>query len=62
MYDLTTFLATVASVSASIVAILGGLIASKLITINGDREANATKIDEIEQLQKHKQSELDLLV
>lgn len=58
MYDLTTFLATVASVSASIVAILGGLIASKLITINGDREANATKIDEIEQLQKHKQSEL----
>ena len=37
--ELTALLTTIASASASFVAILGGFIASKLIAVNGEREA-----------------------
>lgn len=39
MNELTTTLTTIASASASFVAILGGFVASKLIAINGERSA-----------------------
>ncbi len=57
-YDLTQLLLTIAAASASIAAILGGFIASKLISINSEREAVLSRIAEVEQRQKHKQSEL----
>ena len=60
-YDLTSLLTTIAASSASFVAILGGFIASKLITINGEREAVLAKISEIEQQRSFKQSEFDRL-
>ena len=44
IYDLTTLLTTNASISASFVAILGGFIASKLITISGERASTLEKI------------------
>lgn len=49
MPDLTLF-STIASASASFVAIIGGLIASKLITINGERESIETRILELDEL------------
>ena len=57
-YDLTSLFTTVAAASASIVAILGGFIASKLISINGDRKAVLIKLGEMEQREKTKDSEL----
>ena len=39
MYDLTSFLSTISAGSASFVAILGGLIAQKVIEINNGRTA-----------------------
>lgn len=44
-WDITIF-TTIASLSASFVAILGGFIASKLITVNGERERITGNIDE----------------
>ena len=38
MYDLTVLLITIAAASASFIAILGGLVASKLLSINGERD------------------------
>lgn len=38
MYDLTSFLTTISAAAASFVAILGGFIASKLLSISGERE------------------------
>lgn len=49
MSDLTLF-STIASASASFVAIIGGLIASKLITINGEREAVNTQIHDLDEI------------
>lgn len=46
-YDLTSVLTTISAASASIVAILGGFIASKLISINGERNAVTSKLREI---------------
>ena len=46
-YDISIF-TTIASLSASFVAILGGFIASKLITVNGERERITGEIEEIE--------------
>lgn len=57
-YELTTLLTTIAASSASFVAILGGFIASKLISISGEREAVLTRISEVEQQRSYKQSEL----
>ncbi len=56
-YDLTAFLTTVAASSASIVAILGGFIASKLITISGEREAVLEKLNSIEEELRFKTAE-----
>lgn len=47
-YDLTSFLQTVAAASASIVAIVGGLIASRLITINTERNEIQARLSEVE--------------
>lgn len=47
-YDLTSFLQTVAAASASIVAIIGGLIASRLITINTERNEIQARLSEVE--------------
>lgn len=46
-YDISIF-TTIASLSASFVAILGGFIASKLITVNGERERITANIEEID--------------
>ena len=56
MPDLTLF-STIASASASFVAIIGGLIASKLITINGERESIETRILELDELIEMKSKE-----
>ena len=58
MYDLTAFLTTIAGASASIVAILGGFIASKLLPINGERDSLISKIKEIEEQKAFKEEEL----
>lgn len=47
MYDLTSILTTISAASASFVAILGGFIASKLLSISGER--NTVK-EELENL------------
>ena len=44
MYDLTVLLTTIAAASASFIAILGGLVASKLLSINGERDLLLDKI------------------
>lgn len=48
MYDLTSFLTAVASSAACIVAILGGFIASKLISIDGERDSILSRLKGIE--------------
>lgn len=54
MYDLTSFLTTVASSAACIVAILGGFIASKLISIDGERDSVLSRLKQINiELQYH---------
>ena len=53
-YDLTTVLTTIAAASASIVAILGGFIASKLIAISSERSAVLERLRQInEELEFH---------
>lgn len=47
-YDLTSLLTTISSASASFIAILGGLVASKLLTISSERDAVLTKISELD--------------
>ena len=47
MYDLTSFLSTISAGSASFVAILGGLIAQKVIEINNGRTAVEEEIKEL---------------
>ena len=66
MYDLTSMLTTISAGSASFVAILGGLIASKLLSINGERESVKESMESLENkvdfLQKQNanlQAELD---
>lgn len=53
-YDLTAVLTTIAAASASIVAILGGFIASKLIAISSERSAALERFKQInEELDFH---------
>lgn len=53
-YDLTAVLTTIAAASASIVAILGGFIASKLIAISSERSAALDRLKQInEELEFH---------
>lgn len=54
--DLSLF-STISSASASFVAIIGGLIASKLITINGERESIEARILELDELIEMKSKE-----
>lgn len=61
IYDLTALFTTVAAASASIVAILGGFIASKLISISGERKSVLGKIDEVNEQLRAKQMERDRL-
>lgn len=54
LYDLTTVLTTIAAASASIVAILGGFIASKLIAISSERSASLDRLKQInEEMEFH---------
>ena len=48
MYELTSVLIAISAASASFVAILGGFIASKLISISGERNSNNERLKEIE--------------
>lgn len=61
MYDLTTILTTIAACSASIVAILGGFIASKLIAINAERDEVNTRISELDEEIEFFTEERDML-
>lgn len=45
--DISSLLLTVASASASFAAILGGFIASKLISINSDRNVAESNLEEV---------------
>lgn len=47
VFDVSALLHTIASLSASFVAILGGFIASKLIAINGERYACQSRLNEV---------------
>ena len=47
MYDLTSFLSTISAGSASFAAILGGMIATKVIEINNTRFAVEEEIKEL---------------
>ena len=49
VYNLTSILTTIAACSASIVAILGGFIASKLIAVNAERNEVNTRISELDE-------------
>ena len=53
-YDLTAVLTTIAAASASIVAILGGFIASKLISIDGERNSVIFRLREIDEEVKYR--------
>ena len=48
-FDLTSVLTTIAAASASIVAILGGFIASKLIAISSERDEVVRKLQDIDE-------------
>ena len=47
VYDLTSLLTTVSAGSASFIAIIGGLIATKLIDINNQRAAVDEEMEEL---------------
>lgn len=55
--ELTSLLTTIASASASFVAILGGFIASKLIAVNGERDAVESRLQELKYEIELKQKE-----
>lgn len=52
-YDLTPMLTTIASCSATIIAILGGFISSKLISINTEKSEVTNRIQEINEELEH---------
>lgn len=60
-YELTTLLTTIAAASASIVAILGGFIASKLISISGERSAVLDKLKSVDKTISFNQNAIDKL-
>ena len=57
-YDMTIF-TTIASASASFVAIIGGFVASKLISINGERSAVNDRITELNETLLLKNASVD---
>lgn len=58
-YDLTAVLTTIAAASASIVAILGGFIASKMIAISSERSAALDRLKQIDEELNFRVSERD---
>lgn len=61
MYDLTPFLTTISSISATILAILGGFITSKIIAIKSERNAVVHKLKNIaEELKIHNSEKAQL--
>lgn len=58
-YDLTAVLTTIAAASASIVAILGGFIASKLIAISSERSAALDRLKQVNEELNFRVSERD---
>ena len=60
MYELTSFLTTIAAASASFVAILGVFIASKLISIDGERNENLDRIKEIDEEIEHRTQNMNV--
>lgn len=61
MYELTPILTTIATASASIVAILGGFIASKLIAISSERNEAINRLSEIDEEIVFRQAEVSVL-
>ncbi len=59
MYDLTSLLTTIAGSSATIAAIVGGFIASRLIALNTERIETTSRILEIEQELAFRNNEVD---
>lgn len=59
--DISSLLLTVASASASFAAILGGFIASKLISINSDRNVAESNLEEVKYQKFLKTEERDML-
>ena len=57
MYELTSLLTTMSAGSASFVAILGGLIAQKVIEINNGRAAIEEEIKELNEQKEFQQKE-----
>ena len=58
---ISSLLLAIAGASASFVAILGGFIASKLIAINGERDAAQSKLKEVKYQRYLKTEERDML-
>ncbi len=59
--DISSLLLTIAGASASFVAILGGFIASKLISLNNDRDVAESDLEEVKYQKFLKTGERDLL-
>jgi len=59
--EISSLLLTIAGASASFVAILGGFIASKLISINNDRDVAESNLEEVKYQRFLKIGERDLL-
>lgn len=62
LYELTTLLSTVAGCSATIIAIIGGFVASKLITLNTERNDAITSLNEVLEELSFKQNKMDELI
>jgi len=60
-YDLTNLLMTIAGCSSTIIAIVGGFIASKLISINTEYRENLMKLNEVQEELSFKKSRIDEL-
>lgn len=59
MYDLTSFLTTISAGSASFVAILGGLIAQKVIEISNERSAIEEDLKEFSEQKELRQKDIE---
>lgn len=59
--EISDFLFAIAGVSAGFVAILGGFIASRLITINSEREVAESNLEEVKYQKFLKLEERDML-
>lgn len=58
MYDLTNLITTIASSSATLAAIIGGFIASRLIALNAERAELTVRIHEIDEEMVFRKSEV----